>query len=123
MSDFATPGANAFLDGTALPATLYVQGHTGNPGTNGTNNVAAETDRIAVSSWSVASGGSKSSTALAEILNAAAAETWTHVTYWSAASGGTCWFVEDLASDVPIEVGDTIQIDAGASTITVPVWA
>ncbi len=122
MSDFATPGANAFLDGTALPATLYVQGHTGNPGTNGTANVAAETDRIAVSSWTAASGGVKSNSALAEILNAAAAETWTHVTYWSASSGGTCWFVDDLAADVPIEVGDTIQIDVGDATITVPVW-
>lgn len=123
MSDFATPGANAFLDGTALPATLYVQLHTGNPGTNGTANTATETDRIAIGSWSAASGGAKASTALAEILNAAATETVTHVTYWSAGIGGTCWFIDDLAADVPVELGDTVQIDIGDAVITVPVWA
>lgn len=126
MADFATPGADAFLNGTALPTTLYVQGHTGDPGTNGTANVATETDRIAVSSWDAAGAGAagyrkKSNSALAELLNAAATETWTHVTYWSAASGGTCWFVDDIAN-LSVAVGDTIRIVVGDATIAIPVW-
>lgn len=122
MSDFATPGANAFLNGTALPATLYVQGHLGNPGTNGTANVAAETDRIAVNPWTTATTGSIANTQVESILNAAASETWTHVSYWSASSAGTCWFIDDIAN-LGITIGDTIQIDIGAATIAIPVWS
>lgn len=126
MSDFATPGADAFLNGTALPATLYLQGHTGDPGTNGTANVAAETDRIALTTWAAAGAGAagyrkKATTADASILNAAATETWTHVTYWSASSGGTCWFVDDI-TDAGIVATATIQVLAGDATIAVPVW-
>lgn len=126
MADFATPGADAFLNGTALPATLYVQGHTGDPGTNGTANVAAETDRIVVAAWTAAGAGAtgyraKSNTAVCDILNAAANETWTHVTYWSAASGGTCWFIDDIAN-LTVAVADTIRLDIGASIISVPIW-
>lgn len=126
MADFATPGADAFLNGTPLPGTLYMQGHTGDPGTNGTANVAAETDRIAVSGWTAAGAGAagyraKSNTAICDLLNAAATETWTHVTWWSASSGGTCWFVDDIAN-TGITGGDTIRIVIGGATISVPVW-
>lgn len=126
MSDLATPGADAFLNGTALPTTLYVQGHVGNPGTNGTANVAAETDRVPITGWGAAGSGgagfrAKASSVLGEVLNAAANETWTHVTYWSASSGGTCWFVDNIA-DVTIAIAETIQIDVGAAVIALPVW-
>ncbi len=126
MADFATPGADAFLAGTALPSTLYVQAHTGDPGTNGTANVATETDRIVVNAWTApaaAGAGYRgiSNSQLEELLNAAATESVTHISLWSAASGGTCWFVANVA-DVSVTAGDTIAIDVGALTIKVPVW-
>lgn len=127
MSDLATPGADAFLAGTALPATLHVQLHTGNPGTNGTANVAAETDRIAINPFGAPTTGGAgfrqiSNTAIEELLNASTTENITHVSYWSAASAGTCWFVDALAGTLAVEAGNTVSIAPGASIIRVPVW-
>lgn len=126
MADFATPGADAFLNGTALPATLYIQGHIGDPGTNGTANVAAETDRIAVGPWTAAATGGAGyrqidNTQVEEILNAASTETWTHVTYWSASSAGTCWFVDNVA-DLAVTAGNTVRVDIGDAIIKIAVW-
>ena len=45
MANWSTYGANAILDGTAMPATLYAKLHIGNPGAAGTSNPAAETSR------------------------------------------------------------------------------
>ncbi len=127
MADFATPGADAFLAGTPLPATLYLQLHIGNPGTNGTANVATETDRIAINPWTAPGAGAAgyramSNTAVEELLNAAADDDVTHVTYWSASSGGTCWFIDALAATIEVLTGNTVSIDIGAAVISVPVW-
>lgn len=121
MSDFALPGANALLNGDPLPSTLYVQGHLGNPGSNGTANVAAETDRIAINSWTTSTTGSIANDQVEELLNASATESWTHVTYWDAPTGGVCWFVDDIAN-ISITAADTIQIDIGDAVITISVW-
>jgi hypothetical protein len=40
---FATYGANAVLDGTAIPATLYFKLHVGNPSAAGTSPLATPT--------------------------------------------------------------------------------
>lgn len=123
MSDFGTPGANAALDGTAIPSALYVKLHTGNPGTNGTSNAATETRRIAVSAWNAASSGTKTNSAICQLSGAAATESITHVSLWSASSGGTCWFVTALAAPLSVTAGQLIQIDAGALSITLTPWA
>ena len=39
---FTTYGANAILDGTPVPATLYAKLHVGDPGVNATANPATE---------------------------------------------------------------------------------
>jgi len=120
MSDIATPGANALLDGTALGATLYVQLHTGDPGTNGTANVATESARKAFTR-TAAAGGVATNVASIEWPSAAATETATHVSIWSAASGGTCWFVDDI-TDEAIDTGDLIVIAAGDLSLAFTVW-
>ena len=120
MADLLTPGANAFLNGTALDATLYVQLHLGDPGTNGTANVAVETRRKSFTR-TTSTVGTVDNVALIEWLNAAATETITHITVWSASSGGTAWFADDIAN-VAVNIGEVIQIDVGTLNITVPVW-
>lgn len=121
MSDFALPGANAFLDGTGLPATLYVQLHTGNPSSNGTSNVATETTRKSFTRGA-ASGGTAENAGKVTWTGYPTVETITHISVWSASSGGTCWFVDDIGNITPGS-GETVEIDIGGLDLTITVWS
>ena len=126
--DLMQPGADAMLDGTAIPTTLYLQGHTDDPGADGTANVGANSTRIALASWNAAeSGGAgfRRKTNSTTVLSGAAStdETWTWVTLWSDATDGTVWFVDQLASSVDLITGQAVQIIAGAVSIAFPVKA
>lgn len=121
--NFSTYGANAFLAGTAMPATLWVQAHIGNPSAAGTANVAGETARKSFTR-AVPSAGATSNAAIIEWLNATANEDWTHLTLWDASSAGNCWAV-GLAPNGPVTVavGNTVQIDIGDLDMAVPIWS
>lgn len=121
MSSLALPGANALLNGTAIPATLYVQLHIGNPGSSGTSNVATETTRQSFTR-TTSTLGTCENTALLQWLSYPAAETISHVSVWSASSGGTCWFIGDPANLVA-GIGDIVQLAAGDLDLTCPVWS
>jgi hypothetical protein len=118
--DLATTGANSLLDGTALPATLYLQLHTGDPGTNGTANVSSVGSRKSFSRTSAAAGVVTNSTQI-QWINITPSETITHVTVWGALTSGVCYFIDDIAN-VAIFTGDTVTIVIGALSITLPVW-
>lgn len=122
--NFSTFGANAVLDGTAVPATLYVKLHIGNPGSAGTANAAAETARKAFTRIAAAAGLTTNA-AIVEWLNAAADEDITHVSAWSTVgpAGGNCWFVGP-ATNGPVVVlaGNTIQIDIGELVMEAGIW-
>lgn len=120
MSDWAVPGANAILDGGTFPTTLYVQAHVGDPGPNGTANVAADTRRVACT-FDPAAGGIIVTAADAEVSAWAATETISHISIWGAATAGTCYFIDDCAN-VDINAGEVLSIAQGALTITLPVW-
>jgi len=121
MSDIALPGANAILDGTPLPATLYVQAHLGNPGANGTSNLATETDRQPFTR-TAASGGTCTNASEIQWLNWPATEDVSHLSIWDASSGGTCWFIDDIA-DEGIQTGDSVTIIVGALAMSLNVWS
>ena len=120
MSDFAVAGANAFLNGTALPATLYPQLHIGNPGVNGTANVAAASTRPGFTRTS-ASGGVVTNASQVQWLDVPNTEDITHISYWGSAVGGICWFIDDV-TDKSIFTGDSVTIVIGGISITFPVW-
>lgn len=121
MSDLALPGANAILDGTALGATLYLQMHVGNPGPNGTANIAASSTREGFTRTG-ASGGVVTNASEIQWLDVPSTEDISHLTVWSAATLGTCWFVDDIP-DESIFTGDSVTIVVGALSITFPVWS
>lgn len=121
MANLATPGANALLDGTPLPATLWVQLHVGNPGANGTANVATETTRKSFTR-TAAAGGVSANSGLMQWPAYPASETITHVSVWSASSSGTCWFIGDPGNQ-SIAVNDTVQILAGDLDLICTLWA
>lgn len=76
---------NAALD-TSLATSTHMQLHTGDPGAAGTTNVAAGISRQSVT-WGAASTLTKSGTSTFTIPGAGGP--FTHVSFWSASSGGT----------------------------------
>ncbi len=117
MSEWLEPGADHVLEGGAIPDTLYVQLHTGAPGTAGTGNVAGESSRQSFTRTTPAAGVARN---VGVILweSAAATETVTHVTVWTASTGGTALFGDALPSSVAVGVGENIEIAAEALSIT-----
>lgn len=123
MSPLSVGVRNSILDAiarnTALQiAALHVQLHIGDPGAAGTSNPAAETDRIQLTFGAAAASGSISTTADAEWTNVAATETYSHVSLWSASTGGTFVGAAALAAPKDVNLGDTFRIPSGSGTLT-----
>lgn len=98
------------------PATIYVRGATGDPGSAGTANASAQTTRYATT-WAAASGGAIALSAMPEIvLNAT--ETLTGVTFWDAASGGNFLFSAQASVSKGGVSGDIIRISAAPISLT-----
>lgn len=119
-SDLALTGANAFLDGTALPATLYVQLHIGDPGVAGTSNVSTVGVRKSFTR-TASTGGVVTNASQMQWLAVPNSETITHISIWGSLAAGTCWFIDNCA-DQAIFTGDTVTILIGSLSITVPSW-
>jgi hypothetical protein len=101
-----------------LPSPIFVQLHTGDPGEDGTANVATESTRKSVT-LGAASGGVRASTADAEWTNVAGTETYSHISLWSAASAGNCWGSGPLAANRAVTAGDTFRLPSGQVTYTI----
>lgn len=120
---FSTYGGNAALDhitGRAawtMPAGLFVQLHTGDPGLAGTSNVATTSTRVSAGAFSAASGGTSDNDA-AISFTGAATETITHFTLWDAASSGNCLWVAAVTTSRAITSGQTVRFSAGELDVT-----
>lgn len=107
---WSVTAANAAL--TSLTGTYsWVQLHVGDPGSNGTANVAVETDRVQVA-WGSPSGGVISNSAQLQWTNVAGTEDYTHFTVWSASSAGTFGFSGTVTANA-VTTGDTFTIPTG----------
>ena len=118
----STAGANALLDGTALPATLYVKLHTGNPGAAGANNAATHTTRVAFTRDAAASGATQnvSDIVFTSLTNT---ETISHISLWSASSGGTCWGIGALTASKSVTAGDSLTITDSDLDMSFTIWS
>lgn len=121
MANLSTYGANAVLDGTALPATLYAKLHTGNPGAAGTSNAAGETTRKSFTRGAASSGATSNAGALTW-TNVSTSEDYSHVSLWDASSGGNCWMVGTLTANA-VTAGDTFEIAAGDLDLAMTIWS
>ena len=124
MGTFSDAVANEWLDALArndsyANAAVWVQLHLGDPGSAGTSNVAAETDRVQATFGSAASGRAISNTAVIEWLAVAATETYTWVSLWSASTSGTFLGRDDLSSSAAVTAGDTFRIPIGDLDLTI----
>lgn len=108
---FVTARINAALDAASSGIT-HAQLHTGAPGGSGTSNVAQEADRASLSGVGSASGGSDTWTCSFTITDAEGP--YTHITFWTASSGGT------FSADAELSPAEEF---AGPGTLNVTVTA
>lgn len=116
---FSTTHAHALLNvyratNYTAPASVWLKLHTGDPGSAGTANASAETDRKEVT-FAAPSGGSMTASAVSWTSWDAGAETISHVSLWSASTAGTFLQSGALSASKSITNGDTLNVTATAS--------
>lgn len=116
MADGLASGtANSYLNVlrnttyTAI-AAVYVQLHTGAPGSAGTSNVSALTTRNAIT-WNAASAGSMTLLSLSN-FTMTTTETITDVSLWNASTSGTFLWSATLTASVPVINGSVLSFSS-----------
>ncbi len=99
------------------PAALFVQYHTGDPGSAGTANVSTGIATRTALAQNAASAGSQAITATIS-SSATGADTITHISTWSLSSGGTFYYSAPLSASKTVANGDTLQLTALTFSIT-----
>ena len=113
----------AVFGGVAYSVTsLWAQLHTGPPGADGTANIAPEAARVDVSTaFGTPSGGQVSNTAELGPWSATGAATYTHVSFWTASTGGTFVCSGTVTGTLTSVVsGDSFTVPVGGCTATMP---
>jgi hypothetical protein len=112
------------LNGTGFAgfAGVYVQLHTGAPGSVGTANVAGNTVRQAAGVMATPSGGSTTNSTAINWTSVSTSETYSKVSLWSAPSGGT-FIASGSITAAAIVAGQNFQIPAGGIVVSLPVAA
>ena len=123
MGSIAVGERNKILDAFARNvayqnAAIWVKLHTADPGAAGTTAPAANTTRVLGTFGTGASAGAISNTTLTEWTNVPTAETYTHVSLWSASTAGTFLGSDDLSAPAAVAVGDTFQLPIGQISVT-----
>src|SRR6185295_20278653 len=124
MGTLSDTVANQILDAitrnTSLAyAAVWVKLHVGDPGSAGTSNPAANTARQQATFGNAASGRGTANTVNVDWISVPNSETYTHVSLWSASSGGTFLGKDDLSSSAAVIIGATFRIPVGSLTLTV----
>ena len=99
-------GLSAQAAFTASPAITHAQLHTGDPGGSGTSNVAAGVSRAEVTVGSP-SGGAV--TVSATFTIPAAGGPYTHVSFWTASTGGTFCGSDNASPDATFSNSGTLS--------------
>jgi hypothetical protein len=117
IGTFSDLVANSWLDAVCnataySEAGVWVQLHIGDPGSAGTSNVAAETDRVQAS-FGAAASRAITTDAVTEWTNVNSTETLTWISLWDAATTGNFLGRDDLSSTAAVTAGDTFRIPTG----------
>lgn len=125
MGTFAAGERNKMLDAVVgrttytANAAFFAKLHLGDPGVAGTTNPAAETTRQGCTFGTAATAGAISNTVAATWTAVSTTETYTHVSFWTAVSGGTFLGADDLSSSAAVTAGDTFTIPIGDLDLTI----
>lgn len=111
---------NSYARGTSYGGNngLWLKLHLGAPGTAGTSNPANNATRQQGVFATNASGGAIANTSAISWTLIGTAETYTHVSFWTASTGGTFLGSDDLSSPASVAFLDTFQIVVGGMTLT-----
>lgn len=105
--------ANAMLNalrGTSFSAAgTFIALHTGDPGASGTSNPSSNTARQSAS-FGAASNGVIALSATPTAWTMTATETLSHISVWSASSGGAFLWSAVLSSPRGVASGDTVTL-------------
>ena len=126
MGSLAVGERNKMLDAYVgrttytLQAGFYVKLHLGTT-TDGTQNPAANTTRVAATFGSAAASGAISNTAVVEWTSVPNTETYTDVSFWTTVgpAGGTYLGEDTLSSPAAMTAGDTFRIPIGDLDLTI----
>lgn len=100
-----------------LPGTVYIGLHTGNPGdTAAANEVASGSYSRQAATFTINTGTGTAISNETLNFNLSAAMTITHISMWSAATGGTALEKQPLSAPVAVTSG-TFTIAAGDITL------
>jgi hypothetical protein len=95
------------------PAGFFLKLHTADPGAAGATAAFGDATRQSATFAPAATDGTITTSADVNWTNLTAAGTVTHVSFWSAASGGTYLGSDDLATPRTLAIGDNFTILAG----------
>jgi hypothetical protein len=95
------------------PAAFYCKLHTADPGAAGATAAFGDATRQAATFAAAAADGTITTSADINWTNVSAAGTVTHVSFWSASTGGTFLGSDDLATPRTLAIGDNFTILAG----------
>lgn len=112
---------NAYWNQTNItaPTAIWLQLHVGDPGANGTANVATETTRKDVTAvFAAASAGAVTSDTAVTWTSVAGTEDFTHWTLWSASSAGTFYWSGTITAN-PVVIGDTFTFNIGDLDVSI----
>jgi len=120
--------ANSILDALCRsvawtdPAQFWVKLHLGDPGAAGTTSPAANTTRQQATFSAAASG---SITTSADLLwtNVSTTETYSHISFWDASTGGTFLGSDALDTARSVTAGDDFKIVSGSLTVNITIIA
>ncbi len=119
MGSFAVGERNKMLDALVgrttytASAAFYVKLHLGDPGAAGTSNPATEATRQLGTFGAAASACAISNTAALTWTGVSTTETYTHVSFWSASTGGTFLGSDDLNAPAAVTAGDAFTLPIG----------
>lgn len=118
MPTLTDAGAAAALNGMS---TLYAQIHTADPTDAGTAAVSTQfTTRLSAHLATATARSRSNDTEIRWPTPATASSTITHVSLWSAATGGVCHWRGPLNASVPVAVGEVFRIVIGDLVISLP---
>lgn len=96
-----------------IPTSFWVKLHLGDPGAAGASNAASNTTRQSASFSSAAAAGTITTSADVTWTSVSATESYSHVSFWDASTGGNLLATDNLEATRGVTAGDNFTIVAG----------
>lgn len=99
-------------------AAIYVQAHTGDPGSAGTSNVSVGSTTRPAATHSAAASGAIALSNSPAWTNGGTSETITHISVWDASTSGNFLFSVALSASKAWASGDTLTLNTLGVALT-----